>query len=76
MREVTDTRGCTWNAEVASHGTTSGYLNPKVHRPVVQFSCTARSLPRRYAPLAPGVDSLEELDDAGLLALLQRARVY
>ena len=76
MREVTDDRGLSWNADVASHGTTSGYLNSKVHRPVVQFSCATRILPRRYAPLPPGTDSLEELDDVSLLALLGRARVH
>jgi len=76
MREVTDNQGLCWNADVASHGTTSGYLNPKVHRPVVQFSCATRILPRRYAPLPPGTDSLEELDDVSLLALLGRARVH
>jgi hypothetical protein len=76
MCEVTDDQGLIWKADVTSHGTTSGYLNPKVHRPVVQFSCATRTLPRRYAPLPLGADTLEELNDAGLLVLLERARVH
>ena len=76
MRKIEDNQGLIWNADIASHGTTSGYLSPKVHRPVVQFSCATGTLPRRYAPLPLGADSLEELNDAGLLVLLERARVH
>ena len=48
MREfVSD--GLRWSASIVSHGRTSDYLNPKVHRPVVQFESLAK--PRRYASL-------------------------
>jgi hypothetical protein len=76
MRELTDHQGRVWNAVVASHGTSSGYLNPKVHRPVVQFSCATQALPRRYAPLPGKAESLEDLDDLGLSALFRRSKVY
>ena len=76
MREITDARGQVWRLEIASHGATSEYLNPKVHRPVVQFSCTTQTQPRRYAPLPTRVESLDELGEADLLVLLERAKVH
>jgi hypothetical protein len=76
MREITDQEGRIWVAEIVSHGRTSGYLNPKVHRPVVQFSCTSATLPRRYGSLPTGRDALEALNDGDLLGLLKKARQH
>ena len=77
MRVVVDSDGLTWRVEVISHGRTSAYLNPKVHRPVAQFTCVDRHLPRRYAPLprdAAGL--LQDLDDAELLRVFEQARAH
>ena len=76
MREITDREGRVWMAEVISHGRTSGYLNPKVHRPVVQFSCKSSSVPRRYATLPVGRDALEALSEGELSELLKQARQH
>jgi hypothetical protein len=76
MREFVDVAGGKWTAEIVSHGRTSGYLNPKVHRPVVQFSCRSTPLPRRYASLPKGRDALEQLDDAELVALLEKSQSH
>ena len=76
MREITDQEGRIWMAEVISHGRTSGYLNPKVHRPVVQFSCKSSSMPRRYVALPVGRDALEGLSEGDLLRLLKGAREH
>jgi hypothetical protein len=76
MREIPDEKDCIWVAEMVSHGRTSGYLNPKVHRPLVQFSCKTKSLPRRYASLPAGRDALEDLSDVELLRLLNKARQH
>jgi hypothetical protein len=76
MREIPDEKGCIWVAEMVSHGRTSGYLNPKVHRPLVQFTCKSRSLPRRYASLPAGRDDLESLGEGELASLLKKARQH
>ena len=76
MREFTDSQGFRWSAEVVSHGRTSGYLNPKVHRPVVQFACMAGPKPRRYASLPKGKGSLEDLSEGELMALLEKSEVH
>ncbi|MFQ5703270.1 MAG: hypothetical protein ACE5HT_04535 [Gemmatimonadales bacterium] len=59
-----------------SHGRTSDYLSPKVHRPVVQFSSVDSRSVRRYAALPSGVADLGELDEVALLRLLERARAH
>ena len=75
MREfVAD--GLRWSANIVSHGRTSDYLNPKVHRPVVQFDCLAGSKPRRYASLPAGKGTLDDLNDGELVALFTRAEVH
>lgn len=74
MRRFRDADGLFWQAEIVSHGRTSGYLNPKVHRPIVQFTCIDQPLPRLYAPL-PG-DDLGALAEGALLRLLGRARPH
>ncbi len=77
MRTFQDQTGLHWEAEVISHGRTSGYLNPKVHRQVVQFSCLDGRQPRRYAPLPlKAAASLAELPVAELRALLGEARPH
>ncbi len=72
-RAFTDPEGSSWQVELVSHGRTSGYLNPRVQRPVVQFTCISDRRPRRYAPLPPGSDSIDDLEDAQLVALLGRS---
>lgn len=76
MRQFTDQAGTRWSAEVVSHGRTSGYLNPKVHRPIVQFECLDGPRPRRYASLPKERAALEDLDEGQLVALLGRAEVH
>ena len=44
----TDEEGVRWQAEIVSHGRTSDYLNPRVHKAVLQFTCLDRRTPRRY----------------------------
>ncbi len=77
MRVFADADGAKWRAELISHGQTSEYLNPKVHKPIVQFTCLDRRRPRRYLGFAPdqerGLDSLSEAD---LQELLARAAVH
>ncbi len=77
MRELKDQLGQRWTARIVSHGRTSGYLNPKVHRPLVQFACINAPLALRYAPLPVGCgDSLDGLDDAALARLLDTAKAH
>lgn len=77
MREFEDARGSRWRAEVISRGGTSGYLNPRVHRPILQFSCLDRRLPRRYVGYAGKIpDELNALSDAELQQLLDRATTH
>ena len=76
MREAIDDKGRSWVAEIVSHGRTSGYLNPKVHRPLVQFTCKDGSLPRRYASLPGKAESLEQLTDGELGELLGTAKSH
>jgi hypothetical protein len=76
MREMIDENGRIWMAEIVSHGRTSGYLNRKVHRPLVQFSCKDGSLSRRYASLPGRADSLEQLSEGELATLLTTAKSH
>lgn len=76
MREFVDSAGSRWSAETISHGRTSGYLNPKVHRPVVQFSCLDERRPRKYGSLPKARGALEDLSDDELVGLLERAEVH
>ena len=68
--------GSAWQAAIISHGRTSGYLNPKVHRPIVEFRCLDRQTAPRYTPLPRGVESLAELVDDTLRDLLADAKAY
>ena len=77
MRKFQDQAGVLWEAVVISHGRTSGYLNPKVHRRVIQFSCLDRRQPRRYAPLPSQAESgLADLPLADLRVLLGESRPH
>ncbi len=77
MREFEDAEGTHWRAELISHGRTSGYLNRRVHRPILQFSCVDARRPRRYAGFAVEVQGdLESLSVEELQALLQSASVH
>lgn len=76
MREIVDPNHGRWSAERINQGRASGYLNPKVHRPIVQFTCLDRPLPRRYAPLPAPASWLDDLDDEALLGLFQRAKTH
>ena len=76
MRELKDAAGHRWSAEVVSHGRTSGYLNPRVHRPVVQFSCLDASRPNRYGSLPVGKKALDDLNEAELAKLFEGSKVH
>jgi hypothetical protein len=74
VREFTDAEGRRWRAELVTHGRTSAYLNARVHKPVLQFSCLDRRLPRRYVGYAPAEQgSLDDVPQAALRKLLERA---
>ena len=64
---------CRWQVEVVSHGQTSAYLNQRVHRPILQFTCLEARRPRRYVGLPEGETDLSAMGDDQLVALLQRA---
>lgn len=77
MREFTDVDGTRWRAELISHGRTSGYLNRRVHRPILQFSCVDARRPKRYTGFAPEVQGeLLSLSEEELQALLQSASTH
>jgi len=76
MRTLTDLDGLCWTAEIASHGRTSGYLNPKVHRPILQFRCQDRTMPHRYVSLPRGRDTLEDLSDDEVRMLLEKSKAH
>lgn len=75
MREIRDEGGRRWTATVISHGQTSGYLNPRVHRPIIEFACLDAGLPRKYGTLPEGAD-LERLPEAELVDMLGRAKTH
>ena len=76
MREFNDGSGSRWRVEVVSRGRTSDYLNARVHRPILQFTCLGRRTPRRYVGCPGGVEILEGLSDVELDELLGRAQVH
>ncbi len=77
MRVFRDATGLEWEARLISHGRTSDYLNPRVHRPVIQFTCRARSLPQRYGSYDEDQHGpLDMADIADLQALLERAKSH
>ncbi len=77
MPDFVDADGARWRAERISHGRTSEYLNPKVHKPILQFTCLDRRRPRRYLGYSPDEDtSLDTLSDVELQKLLDRAAVH
>jgi len=75
MREFVDGAGQRWSAQIASHGRTSGYLNPKVHRPIVQFTALDQLQPKKYCALPVGCD-LDSLSEGELVLLLEKAVVH
>ena len=75
-RTIRGPDGTDWVAQVVGHGRTSAYLSSKVHRPLVQFTPIGQLRARCYAPLPVGIDSLEGMEDGGLLQLLRRAKQY
>ena len=77
MREFADAEGTRWRAELISHGRTSGYLNRRVHRPILQFSCVDARRPKRYTGFAPEAHGdLASLSVEELRALLQSGSVH
>ena len=77
MREFTDSDGTRWRVEAISHGGTSRYLNPKVHQPILQFSCIGDRRARRYVGHpSKGEGNMDTLSEAELRDLLQRAAVH
>jgi hypothetical protein len=76
MREFIDAEGRRWRAELITHGRTSAYLNPRVHKPIVQFSCLDARVPRRYVGYAASTRGpLDEVAEADLRQLLEQASV-
>lgn len=73
MKEFTDGNGARWRAETVSHGRTSDYLNPRVHRPILQFTCLDGPRPRRYVGFDAGETPLEDYTEERLRTLLERA---
>jgi hypothetical protein len=76
VREFQDADGAVWRVEEISHGRTSEYLNRKVHQPILQFSCLSHRKPHRYLGHALGQSRLEDLSEADLQLLLERASVH
>lgn len=76
-RDFADASGVRWRAEIITGGRTSPYLNQRVHRPIVQFSCRDRKTPTRYASL-PDADptTFSRLTSDELTELLERARSH
>ena len=76
MPEIVDSQGRVWTASLINQGRASGYLNPKVHRPIVQFSCQDLTVPRRYAPLPPDADALPAIPLETLTQLFEGSRAH
>ena len=77
MREFADAEGTRWRAEMISHGRTSDYLNRRVHRPILQFSCIDARRPKRYTGFASEAqEDLASLSVEDLQVLLQGASVH
>ena len=74
-RRFTAPDGTRWDATLASHGRTSDYLNPRVHRPIVEFRPEGSGA-RRYAALPQEAPDLDALDEEGLARLLERATTH
>ena len=73
MIEFLDAEGCRWRADIVSHGRTSNYLNPRVHRPIVQFACLDRTVPRRYTGYPTDWGPLEDQTEEELRELLGKS---
>jgi len=77
VRVFADASGVQWRAEVVTRGRTSDYLNPRVHKPIVQFTCLSARAPKRYSSLADADPaSLLHLTNADLTDLFGRARTH
>jgi hypothetical protein len=77
MRTLEDARGRKWIAELISHGQTSAYLNPRVHKPIIQFTCLDKALPRRYVGFQEdGQGSLDACTDQELGVLFGKAKAH
>ena len=77
MCEFADADGTRWRAELISHGRTSGYLNRRVHRPILQFSCVDVRRSKRYTGFAPEAQGdLASLSVEELQILLQGASTH
>lgn len=76
MREFTDAQGRRWRAQLISRGRTSGYLTPRVHRPIVQFTCLDQRLPVRYGGYPRGQDDVDDVSESRLVELLEQSSVH
>lgn len=77
MRDFDDVDGSRWRVELISHGGTSEYLNPKVHKPILQFSCLNRRRSRSYLGYSPEKQGgLDTLPEAALRELLLQSTVH
>lgn len=74
MREFVAADGSRWCVEPISHGRTSDYLNPRVHKPILQFTRLDTPAARRYVGhTPPDGQTLEDLSDPDLIDLLARS---
>jgi hypothetical protein len=72
-RTFKDPQEVSWSARLVGQGHTSAYLATKVHRPIVEFHCLDKSVPKKYAVLPKGV---EGLDDDELRRMLKVAKTH
>jgi hypothetical protein len=71
-RRFTSPDGATWEVSIISHGRTSDYLNPRVHRPIVEFR-PCGSGATRYAALPGHASDVDALGDDALLQLFSES---
>lgn len=77
MRTLRDAKNRSWKVELISHGQTSAYLNPRVHKPILQFTCLDQSLARRYVAFKDYASrSLTDCSDEELATLFERATAH
>ncbi|MDH5805138.1 MAG: hypothetical protein OEZ54_08125 [Gemmatimonadota bacterium] len=77
MRTFEDDAGNRWRAELISHGTASAYLNPRVQKPILQFSREDHPGAPRYVGYAEDKHGpLMEAPEEVLRGLLAKAKTH
>jgi len=76
MKTFYDDEQREWQVELISHGQTSGYLNQRVHKPVLQFSCLDATRSRRYLGYSTDGNTLSDLCEQELRELLARSSAH